>query len=87
MLIETLVICALTTSYPYYDCTENWTIYVYDNIPWEQCKEYDTRSCAKWFPKRIYISINQPEWYGKCGFPTLWHELNHLKYLDGNYCH
>ncbi len=87
MLIETLIICTLTTVSPYYDCSENWTIYLYDNIPWEHCAEYGTRSCAKWHPKRIYISINQPEWYDKCGNTTLWHELNHLKYLDGIYCH
>jgi len=87
ILIETLIICALTTVPPYYDCSENWTIYLYDEIPRGQCADYSTKSCAILSTKRIYMSINQPESYDECGYTTLWHALNHLKYLDESYCH
>jgi len=87
ILIETLIICALTTVPPYYDCSENWTIYLYDKIPRGQCADNHPKSCVMWSPERINISINQPESYDKCGYTSLWHELNHLKYLDESYCH
>ena len=87
LLIETLIICGLTTITPYYDCSENWTIYIHDADAYAQCTEFKTESCAKWPPPRIYISLNQPYWTDVCGWNTLWHELNHLKTKNNNYCH
>lgn len=31
MLVETLLICMLTNSAPYYDCSDQWTIQLYDD--------------------------------------------------------
>jgi len=87
LLIETLIICGLTTIAPYYDCSENWTIYIHDTDAYTQCMEFKTKSCTKWPPPKIYISLNQPNWTDACGWNTLWHELNHLKTKNVNYCH
>lgn len=95
MLIETLIICALTTVPPYYDCSENWTIYIYDSTThsFEDCSKlgYEFNACTIWDTSinkyEVRIALDQPEWYDACGNITLWHELNHLKYLDGSYCH
>ncbi len=85
MLIEAMVICALTIVPPFYDCSENWQIYIFDDVPWDLCRGHD--ACANWNPKSIYISLNQTDWVGQCGHKTLIHELNHLRYLNENYCH
>ncbi len=85
MLIETIVICSLITVSPFYDCSENWFIYIFDDIPLDLCAGHET--CAKWYPKRIYISLYQSDWVGQCGHEALMHELNHLIYLDESYCH
>jgi hypothetical protein len=88
MLIETLVICSLIINAPYYDCDETWQIYIFDIDSSKYCKEYKSYACAKWFPKRVYIGLNHDNsWVDTCGHKLLLHELNHLKYLNGNYCH
>jgi hypothetical protein len=85
VLIETILICAITIIPPYYDCSEDWMIFIFDEVPLDECSGY--LSCAKWYPKRIYIGMNQTDWVGQCGHKTLMHELNHLIYLDESYCH
>jgi len=84
-LIESMVICSLMIVPPFYDCSENWYIYIFDDISWDFCGGHG--ACAKWFPKRVYISLDQSHWVGQCGHKTLMHELNHLIYLNVTYCH
>ena len=87
MIMEIILMCALTDVKPFYDCDEAWTINLYDNDAWKYCTEFNSNACAYWEPPIIHISLNQKLWYDICGNTTLWHELNHLKYRDGNYCH
>ena len=98
MLIETLIICAITNTAPFYDCPpeydgvqdfsgELWTVKIYSWDAWKHCKEFESNACVKWKESTIHISINQPLWKDSCGWNTLWHELNHLKTKDPFYCH
>ena len=86
MLLESMVICSLTIIAPYYDCSETWTLYLYDSYPKSSCD--GLLSCAKNYPPSIYYPVYQPQvWMDFCGKTILQHELNHLKYNDNNYCH
>jgi len=90
MILEILVICALTDVEPFYDCNEKWTIYLHEYDAINACMKHDFRSkaCAVWEPPAIHINAYTPDtWKDKCGDVLLIHELNHLKYRDGNYCH
>ncbi len=81
-VIETQVICALTTSPPFYDCSESWTIYIYDDTPRDQCNKKGWRvvACVFCNPMRIHISIdyNKEGWHDACDWPILTHFLNLL---------
>ena len=103
MLLESLIICSLILNAPYYDCSEKWTINIYDNDAYKHCYRVDGVACALWGTwaengfREIPISLqtkNYGQWWtmaeypkDKCGFGLLQHELNHLLYLDGNFCH
>jgi len=86
MLLETMMICSLTIAAPYYDCSETWTLYLYDSYPETSCD--GLLACSKYYPPSIHYPVYQPQvWRDFCGFSILEHELNHLKFKDDNYCH
>jgi hypothetical protein len=86
MLLETMMICSLTIAAPYYDCSESWTLYLYDEYPTDFCSGFN--ACSKYNPPSIYYPVYQPQvWIDFCGLSLLEHELNHLKFKDNNYCH
>ena len=87
MILEIILMCALTDVEPFYDCDEEWKIYLHDNDASQVCIKYRTPACSEWEPPIIHINLNQPLWYDVCGQTLLMHELNHLKYRDGDYCH
>lgn len=92
MLLETMVICSLTVAAPFYDCSEMWTMHLYGQYPFQECKnltgEDDLVSCADLTTKTIHYIVYQPQvWIDYCGNSILEHELNHLKFKDMEYCH
>ena len=88
MLLETMVICSLTLIVPFYDCSEEWTIYIYDNDADEYCGKDGVLGCATWGrEKNIYLSLDYIFMRDYCGYNVLEHEINHLKYHDYYYCH
>ena len=91
-LIGEMVICSLTLAAPYYDCSEMWTIYMYDFYPYQECENLTGQSkvisCADLQTNSIHYVVYQPQvWIDYCDNTILVHELNHLKFNDANYCH
>ena len=41
MILEMILMCSLTYTAPYYDCSETWTVYVHD-------ESLENPYCAKW---------------------------------------
>ena len=91
MLIEILVICALTQTSPFYDCSSHWEIQIYDtDFISDECgyigKNHKITGCAiysngtedKYSVKPV---IKVGTWKGKdiWGMSSLEHELKHVK--------
>ena len=61
MLLEVLLICSLTQSAPFYDCSEQWEIRIYDSPPNIQCgnlsQKWTILACQN-YEKRIIKKIN-----------------------------
>lgn len=85
---ETLVICSLKNTKPFYNCDEVWTLHLYRGDAYKNCSLYHSDSCAKWWnipnAKVAYINIDN-KWEdpnprnGQWGKSLLAHELEHLK--------
>jgi hypothetical protein len=83
MLLEIIMICSLTYSSPFYDCSERWEIRIYDEPV--LCNNADTyieaAGCTNFLTKKIAIYDYAMREYGKdeYGLTPLEHELEHLK--------
>ena len=83
VLLEMLIICSLTDSYPFYDCSEHWKIQIYDEpVPCHDgVATVDAAGCATFLTKSIKIYDKAMHEYGKDSyrFTVLEHELEHLR--------
>jgi hypothetical protein len=82
VLLEVLLICSLTHTYPFYDCSEQWTIEVYSEpVPCFVGHEIMAAGCTNFETKTIKIYDYAMHQYDKdrYGFTVLEHELEHLK--------
>ena len=95
MLLETLVICALTLNSPFYDCSQEWTIFMWDTMAESKkhCVKWGTTSCADYNLEAnppiygiINIAMNDLDWVDDCEHTLLLHEINHILYQDDKYC-
>jgi len=64
MLIETLLICSLISQAPYYDCDNEWTIYIYDKTVDGACGPTGY-ACATYTPNTYDGEIHIPKDYNK----------------------
>jgi len=83
VLLEVLFICSLTHTAPFYDCSEQWRIEVYDE-PVSCFVGYEIRAagCTNFETKTIRIYDYAMREYGRDpadGYTVLEHELEHLK--------
>ena len=87
-MLEVLIFCSLISVAPYYDCSEQWAIQIYDSRADYPCANIQTMSCVT-FPNFIYWNISaHNQWEDACGYSLLTHELNHLKNPeDWEFCH
>lgn len=87
-MLEVLIFCSLISVSPYYDCSEQWAIQIYDSRVDYPCANIQTMSCVT-FPSFIYWNINaHNQWEDACGYGLFTHELNHLRNPDDwEYCH
>lgn len=84
---QSMMICSLTLSVPYYDCSEKWEINVYPNkysgmIP---CPVSDTDNiygCTNFLHKKIDMLKIGLDRKDDCNRTILMHELLHMKYKD-----
>lgn len=83
MLLETLIICSLIYVAPYYDCSEHWTIEIYDEpVLCNIGQKILAAGCTNFETKTIRLYDYAAYNYGrdsKDGFTVLEHELEHLK--------
>lgn len=94
MLVEVMMICALTSTAPYYDCdVPKWTIVMYDdinlsNVPVpEKCKrDAVLLGCASYNSLEQFdifssplIIISKNNYIDEWGMNTLEHEIKHVK--------
>lgn len=83
MLLEILMICSVTYSSPFYDCSEKWEIKIYDEPV--LCYNADTYTevagCTNFSKKSKTIYDYAGREYGKdeYGFTPLEHVLKHLR--------
>lgn len=83
MLLEVLLICSLTHTAPFYDCSDQWAIQVYDvPVTCNIGQQILAAGCTNFESKTIKIYEYAMTNYGKDhhdGFTVLEHELEHLK--------
>ena len=95
MIMEIMIICALTNTAPFYDCSENWTITIWDDVIPPACKPDEgviAVACANWYStgkQEIHLTylsaVQNPHTTDvlrdKWGMTYLNHEIKHLKCL------
>jgi len=83
MLLEIILICSLTNTAPFYDCSEQWQIQVYDQpVTCNTGQQILAAGCTNFESKTIKIYDYAMNNYGtdpEDGFTVLGHELEHLK--------
>jgi len=80
-MIETiLIICALTLEFPFYDCSENWTIEIHDSLFLKDPNGVWVIGYADYKQNKIGIGTARIDscWDGRC-HSILHHELKHLQ--------
>lgn len=87
-----MMICALTTTMPFYDCDNNWILEIHDTVtvtdacnfglkpnrPVLGCALFSTSDAINniMYPK---IIIGQSNYIDEWGYTTLVHEIKHLQ--------
>ncbi len=85
MILEVLVICSLTTTSPFYDCSETWEIYLHDTGDMRPFCEYNLdrgtgEGCHKWDGKtnqQIHIALDKQHLKDVWKQTVLYHEIKH----------
>ena len=97
MLIETLLFCSIITASPFYDCSNMWTLKIYDGDVGIYC--YPNKltlgvvGCALWtigttnYDGEILINQDVHGIRDRCGNTVLQHEIAHLVTRDRENCH
>lgn len=91
MLVEIMVICALTHIIPFYDCDQKWTIELYDTVHLDdECdnkniKKYHVLGCSYYttYPAldityQPLIKVGTSTHIDEWGQNTLQHEIRHI---------
>lgn len=82
MLLEILTMCSLISVSPFYDCSDQWEIWIYSGPPMIQCNDNDefyvTLACAN-LDRSIIHMVYFPEHRDEFGQTILEHELRHLE--------
>ena len=70
MIIEIILMCALTNVDPFYDCSEQWTINLYDEYPVKVCKQYNAH------PDRLSEEAKRSVWMAHQKAPFTHHDVD-----------
>jgi len=79
-ILELIMICSLTNSAPYYDCSNQWEIWIVEDDTLHCMTE--AMACG-WFNQRYIgnhifkIPIGNLDYVNRDGETILWHELRH----------